>query len=63
MKFLQLILLAAILGISSTTVSCTTTPSGGNNDERAHGISADDPAMSRRSIYDLQDRTFRGLLH
>ena len=64
MKLQRILLLALVIGLSSTTISCTTTSSGeGGVRGNENGISAGDPAMSRRSIYELQDRTFRQLAY
>ncbi len=62
MKLHQLILLAAMLGLISTMVSCETVANQ-DSEERANGIPAGDERMSRNSIYSLQEKTMRTLAH
>lgn len=57
----RFILLLCLLGFSSTFTSCTTT----NTDQEgaAQGISASQTGVTRESVYEWQDRTFRQLAY
>ncbi|MDF1824190.1 MAG: hypothetical protein P1U68_06090 [Verrucomicrobiales bacterium] len=57
----RFILLFCLLGFSSAFTSCTTT----NTDEEgaSRGISASQTGVTRESVYEWQDRTFRQLAY
>lgn len=55
------ILLITLAALSASFTSCTTTDPDG--EARSGGISASESGMTRESIYEWQDRTFRQLAY
>ena len=58
----HIILLAVLLGLSFSMISCTTVSESGD-EGRAGGISGSDAGFNRQDVYDMQDRTFRQLAY
>ncbi len=61
MKNFRTILLFCLIGLSSTFTSCTTTKT--DEEGAAQGIKASQTGVTRESVYDWQDRTFRQLAY